>query len=43
MSEATATEPGGATVRAIKGAFTAVAKLTQSDPDAAKTANDLEA
>jgi len=43
MSEATATDPGGATVRAVKGAFAAVAKLTQSDPDAAKTANDLEA
>jgi H+-transporting ATPase len=43
MSEATATDPGGATVRAVKGAFSAVAKLTQSDPDAAKTANDLEA
>jgi H+-transporting ATPase len=43
MSEATATQPGGATVRAVKGAFAEVAKLTQSDPDAAKTANDLEA
>ncbi len=43
MSEATATDPGGATVRAVKGAFAEVAKLTQSDPDAAKTANDLEA
>jgi H+-transporting ATPase len=43
MSEATATEPGGATVRAVKGAFAEVAKLTQPDPDAAKTANDLEA
>src|SRR6202167_3557982 len=38
MSEATATDPGGATVRAVKGAFAAVAKLTQSDPDAAKAA-----
>jgi H+-transporting ATPase len=43
MSEATATGPGGATVRAVKGAFAVVAKLTQSDPDAAKTANELEA
>ena len=43
MSEATATDPGGATVRAVKGAFAAVAELTQSDPDAAKTANELEA
>ena len=43
MSEATATDPGGATVRAVKGAFAAVAKLTQSAPDASKTANELEA
>jgi H+-transporting ATPase len=43
MSEATAANPGGATVRAVKGAFAAVATLTQPDPDAAKTANDLEA
>ncbi len=43
MSEATATDPGGATVRAVKGAFAAVAGLTQSGPDASKTANDLEA
>jgi len=43
MSEATATDPGGATVRAVKGAFAAVAKLTQSDPAAAKAANELEA
>ncbi len=43
MSESTATEPGGATVRAVKGAFAAVAGLTQSAPDAAKTANELEA
>jgi H+-transporting ATPase len=43
MSEATATEPGGATVRAVKGAFASVAALTQSAPDAAKTADELEA
>ncbi len=43
MSEATATDPGGATVRAVKGAFAAVAGLTQPDPEAAKTANELEA
>jgi H+-transporting ATPase len=43
MSEATATDPGGATVRAVKGAFAAVAGLTQSAPDAAKIANELEA
>ena len=42
MSEATATDPGGATVRAVKGAFTAVAGLTQATPDASKTANELE-
>jgi H+-transporting ATPase len=43
MSEATATDPGDATVRAVKGAFAAVAGLTQSAPDAAKTAAELEA
>ena len=43
MSEATATDPGGATVRAVKGAFAAVAGLTQSAPDASKTASELEA
>ena len=43
MSEADATESGGATVRAVKGAFAAVAALTQAKPDATKTANDLEA
>jgi H+-transporting ATPase len=43
MSEATATDPAGAIVRAVKGAFAAVSGLTQSDPDAAKTDNDLEA
>jgi H+-transporting ATPase len=43
MSEATATDPGGATVRAVKGAFSAVAGLTQPAPDASKTANELEA
>jgi H+-transporting ATPase len=43
MSEATASDPGGATVRAVKGAFAAVSGLTQSTPDASKTANDLEA
>ncbi len=43
MSEATATDPGGATVRAVKGAFAAVAGLTQSAPDAFKSANELEA
>jgi H+-transporting ATPase len=47
MSEATATDPGGATVRAVKGAFAAVVGLTQSSPgaspDPSKTANELEA
>jgi H+-transporting ATPase len=43
MSEATAAGPGGATVRAVKGAFAAVAGLTQPAPDASKTANELEA
>jgi len=43
MSEATATDPSGATLRVVKGAFAAVAGLTQSDPDSVKTANDLEA
>ncbi|MGO9261927.1 MAG: HAD-IC family P-type ATPase [Bryobacteraceae bacterium] len=43
MSEATATDPGGASVRAVKGAFAAVAGLTQPAPDASKTASELEA
>jgi len=43
MSEATATDSAGVTVRAVKGAFAAVAGLTQSEPDAAKTAIELEA
>ncbi|MGB9455882.1 MAG: HAD-IC family P-type ATPase [Bryobacteraceae bacterium] len=43
MSEATATDSGGATVRAVKGAFAAVARLTQPAPDASKTAGELEA
>jgi H+-transporting ATPase len=43
MSEATATYPDGSSVRAVKGAFAAVTRLTQSDPDASKTAHELEA
>jgi H+-transporting ATPase len=43
MSEATATGPGGATVSAVKGAFAAVAGITQPAPDASKTADELEA
>ena len=42
MSEATATGPGGATLRAVKGAFAAVARLTQPMPDASKMENELE-
>lgn len=43
MSEATATDPSGVAVRAVKGAFTAVAALTQASADASKRANELEA
>lgn len=43
MSEATAVDPSGATVRAVKGAFAAVAGLTQPSPDASTAANQLEA
>jgi H+-transporting ATPase len=43
MSEATAVNPSGATVRVVKGAFAAVMGLTQPSPDASTTANQLEA
>jgi H+-transporting ATPase len=43
MSEATAADPGGASVRAVKGAFASVAGLAQTAPDASKTASELEA
>jgi len=43
MSEATATDAGGAAVRVVKGAFSVVASLAQSDPGALRAANDLEA
>ena len=43
MSETTAADAGGAAVRVVKGAFTAVAGLTPSAADASKTASDLEA
>ena len=43
MSEATAADPGGAAVRAVKGAFAAVMGLAQPSPDASTTANRLEA
>jgi H+-transporting ATPase len=43
MSEAAASDPGGASVRAVKGAFAAVAGLAQSAPDASAAASELEA
>ena len=43
MAEATAADPGGATVRAVKGAFSIVAGLAETSPDATITANQLEA
>jgi len=43
MSEATVTGLDGGSIRAVKGAFAVVAGLTQSPPDAVKTANELEA
>ncbi len=43
MSEATAVDSSGATVRIVKGAFAAVMGLTASMPDALTTANELEA
>jgi H+-transporting ATPase len=43
MSEATAADSSGATVRAVKGAFAAVAALTESASDAAKTEQEFEA
>jgi H+-transporting ATPase len=43
MSEATAVDASGATVRAVKGAFAAVADLTEASPDASTIASQLEA
>jgi len=43
MSEATAAEANGSTVRVVKGAFAAVIGLTQPSPDALETAGVLEA
>jgi H+-transporting ATPase len=43
MSEATATDAGGATVRAVKGAFAVVAGLAETSPDASAAADPLEA
>jgi H+-transporting ATPase len=42
MSEATALEASGAELCAVKGAFAAVIKLTESVPAAAATAHELE-
>lgn len=43
MSEATVTDPRGATARAVKGAFAVVAGLAETSPDASAKANELEA
>jgi H+-transporting ATPase len=43
MSEATAIGPGGVTLRAVKGAFAAVAGLAQPTSEASKIENELEA
>ena len=43
MSEATVIDSNGATLRVVKGAFAAVAGLTQASHDAAAAANELEA
>jgi H+-transporting ATPase len=43
MSEATAVDASGATVRVVKGAFAAVLGLAPSMPDALTAANELEA
>src|SRR5208282_4947471 len=43
ISEATAVDTSGATVRAVKGAFAAVVSLSEASPDASTTANQLEA
>jgi H+-transporting ATPase len=43
MSEATAKDGTGATVRVVKGAFAVVAALARATPDASSAANDLEA
>ena len=43
MSEATANDQSGATVRIVKGAFSVVSALTQSTPDASRMADELEA
>jgi H+-transporting ATPase len=43
MSEATAVDRSGASVRVVKGAFAAVAGLAEASPDASTIANQLEA
>ena len=43
MSQATAEDSSGATVRVVKGAFAAVMTLTPAMPDALTAANELEA
>ena len=43
MSEATAVDASGATVRAVKGAFAAVMSVTQASPDGSTAADQLEA
>lgn len=42
MSEATAADPGGGTLRVLKGAFTVVNSLAQLSPTAAAAAEELE-
>ena len=42
MSEATAVDANGGTLRAVKGAFAEVSRLTESSPTAAATAKELE-
>jgi H+-transporting ATPase len=43
MSEATAADASGATVRVVKGAFAAVMGVAQASPDGSTTADQLEA
>jgi H+-transporting ATPase len=43
MSEATAVDHAGTTLRVVKGAFASVANLAPSTPDISKTAQELEA
>ncbi len=43
MSAATAADPNGGTLRAVKGAFAAVSDLAEPSPTASAAANELEA